>query len=119
MNMKKIVIILFALMLVFFTIGIISLIQNDGHAIGRLFNSEFNFEDKDNSKINIGQGKIDIEDKDSHVSIGLDGIKVKDGDDNVSIGWDGIKVDDGRSKVNIANIFRFRNLFRFWNRRLW
>ena len=88
MDIKRIIWILVAVMLIGFGVGFYSLIYNDDFKLSNLEN------------LNIGN--IDINSNSSNIKIGTDGIFVQDGDSNVIVSWDGIKVIDGDDKVIVG-----------------
>lgn len=109
MDIKKIVWILVAVVLISFGLGIFSLNYNEEINLSWFRNNKINIRSND-AQVDVKNGKIDIKDGDSHVQVGWDGIDVKDGDDHVVVGWDGIKINDG--KKSSFNLFSGSNWFK-------
>ena len=103
MSTKKLVAILFGIVLIAFGVGFLSL-NHYGFNIHNRQGVKINFNGIDindgDSSVKVGPGGIDIVDGDEHVKVGISGIDIKDGSDtSVKIGPGFVKVDDGNSKV--------------------
>lgn len=105
MNIKRIIWILVAVVVVSFGIGAFSLRYNDNLSFRNLTSSNGIINIGSDNNFKISSKGIQVMDGDSYVSIGWDGIKVIDGDEKVSIGWSGVKIDDGdKTKVDIGKV---------------
>lgn len=113
MNNKKIITILIIVILITFSVGLLSFNYNDKDKFtGIMDNGIVNIQSGE-EVVNIGTNGIEINDGDDHVSIGWNGINISDGNEHVSIGWNGINVrEGGKTKFkfgNQRNFFSFRS----------